>query len=100
MGARDHSARVAGLVLAAGSGRRFGSPKQLAALHGRPLLEHALLAMAGAACLDEVVVVLRTVVTADRPAVDDEAQAATSAPLIATRASDRSTRNGPITGSI
>ena len=58
MGARDHSARVAGLVLAAGSGRRFGSPKQLAALHGRPLLEHALLAMAGAACLDEVVVVL------------------------------------------
>jgi len=50
--------------------------------------------------VDEVVVVLRTVVTADRPAVDDEAQAATSAPLIATRASDRSTRNGPIAGSI
>ena len=48
MGARDHSARVAGLVLAAGSGRRFGSPKQLATLEGRPLLEHALLAMAAA----------------------------------------------------
>ena len=37
---------IGGLVLAAGEGRRFGSPKQLAPLRGRPLLEHALLAMA------------------------------------------------------
>lgn len=49
--------RVAGLVLAAGAARRFGSPKQLAALDGRPLLEHALAAVA-AAGLDRVVVVL------------------------------------------
>jgi CTP:molybdopterin cytidylyltransferase MocA len=45
----------AGLVLAAGAGRRFGGPKQLALLDGRPLLEHALAALAG---LDRVVVVL------------------------------------------
>jgi molybdenum cofactor cytidylyltransferase len=35
-------------VLAAGEGRRFGSEvKQLAELDGRPLLEHALIAVAG-----------------------------------------------------
>ena len=45
----------AGLVLAAGEGRRFGGPKQLARLDGRPLVEHALAALAG---LDRVVVVL------------------------------------------
>jgi molybdenum cofactor cytidylyltransferase len=49
---------IVGLVLAAGAGRRFGSPKQLAMFEGRPLLEHALLAMAGAHRLDGVVVVL------------------------------------------
>jgi CTP:molybdopterin cytidylyltransferase MocA len=32
-------------VLAAGEGRRFGGTKQLAALGGRPLLEHALAAV-------------------------------------------------------
>jgi molybdenum cofactor cytidylyltransferase len=36
---------IGGLVLAAGAATRFGSPKQLAELHGRPLLEHALRAM-------------------------------------------------------
>ena len=46
---------AAGLVLAAGEGRRFGGPKQLALLDGRPLIEHALAAMSG---LDRVVVVL------------------------------------------
>jgi CTP:molybdopterin cytidylyltransferase MocA len=45
----------AGLVLAAGEGRRFGGPKQLARVGGRPLIEHALAALAG---LDRVVVVL------------------------------------------
>jgi CTP:molybdopterin cytidylyltransferase MocA len=35
----------AGLVLAAGEGRRFGGPKQLARLDGRPLIEHALAAL-------------------------------------------------------
>ena len=48
---------IAGVVLAAGGGRRFGARKQLADLHGRPLLEHALVAMA-AAPLDRVFVVL------------------------------------------
>ena len=46
---------TAGLVLAGGEGRRFGGPKQLAELDGRPLVEHALAALAG---LDRVVVVL------------------------------------------
>jgi CTP:molybdopterin cytidylyltransferase MocA len=46
----------AGLVLAAGEGRRFGGPKQLARVGGRPLVEHALGAVA--AVLDRVVVVL------------------------------------------
>src|SRR5829696_3525039 len=45
----------AGLVLAAGEGRRFGGPKQLARVGDRPLVEHALAAVRG---LDRVVVVL------------------------------------------
>jgi len=51
-------ARIGGLVLAAGGGQRFGSAKQLALLDGRPLLEHALIAMAGAALVQHAVVVL------------------------------------------
>ncbi|HEY5318136.1 MAG TPA: nucleotidyltransferase family protein [Solirubrobacteraceae bacterium] len=38
---------TAGIVLAAGAGRRFGGGKQLAPLEGRPLLEHALAAAEG-----------------------------------------------------
>lgn len=34
--------RIVSVVLAAGAGTRFGGRKQLAPLHGRPLLEHAL----------------------------------------------------------
>jgi molybdenum cofactor cytidylyltransferase len=45
----------AGLLLAAGEGRRFGGPKQLARVDGRPLIEHALGALDG---LDRIVVVL------------------------------------------
>jgi molybdenum cofactor cytidylyltransferase len=45
----------AGLLLAAGEGRRFGGPKQLALVDGRPLIELALAALAG---LERVVVVL------------------------------------------
>jgi CTP:molybdopterin cytidylyltransferase MocA len=48
---------IAGLVLAAGAGTRFGRPKQLVELDGRPLLEHAIGAMA-AAPVERVVVVL------------------------------------------
>jgi CTP:molybdopterin cytidylyltransferase MocA len=38
---------VGALVLAAGAARRFGGVKQLAEADGRPLLEHAALAVAG-----------------------------------------------------
>jgi molybdenum cofactor cytidylyltransferase len=48
---------IGGLVLAAGGSSRFGGPKQLANLDGKPLLEHVVLAMSGAG-LDRVVVVL------------------------------------------
>jgi CTP:molybdopterin cytidylyltransferase MocA len=48
---------IGGLVLAAGGSERFGAPKQLASLDGRPLLEHVLIAMAEAP-LDRVAVVL------------------------------------------
>lgn len=53
------------VVLAAGASRRFGSPKLLAALDGRPLLQHALDAVA-AAGLRDVVVVLGD----DAPAIE------------------------------
>jgi molybdenum cofactor cytidylyltransferase len=48
---------IGGLVLAAGAATRFGAPKQLAELDGRPLLEHALRAIT-AAPVGRVVVVL------------------------------------------
>jgi molybdenum cofactor cytidylyltransferase len=51
-------AAIGGLVLAAGEGRRFGGAKQLAPYRGRPLLEHALSAMAAASGLSDRVVVL------------------------------------------
>lgn len=60
---------IAGLVLAAGAARRFGAPKQLAQLDGRPLLEHALAAMTSAP-LDRVVVVLGAHADAVRERVD------------------------------
>ena len=52
---------IAGLVLAAGGARRFGSPKQLAELDGVPLLQHAIEAMLAVPSLDRVVVVLGAV---------------------------------------
>ena len=48
---------IGGLVLAAGAGRRFGGPKQLAELDGAPLLEHSVRAMI-ASPVGRVVVVL------------------------------------------
>ena len=47
-----------GLVLAAGGSSRFGSPKQLAEVDGRPLLQHAVEAVAAVEAVDDVVVVL------------------------------------------
>jgi nicotine blue oxidoreductase len=48
---------IGAVVLAAGGSARFGTPKQLALLDGRPLLEHAL-ATAARAPVGPVVVVL------------------------------------------
>jgi CTP:molybdopterin cytidylyltransferase MocA len=60
---------VAGLVLAAGAGTRFGGRKQLAELDGRPLLEHALAAMASAP-VEPVTVVLGSEAAEVRAGVD------------------------------
>lgn len=49
--------KVVAIVLAAGASSRFGSPKLLAPLAGRPVLQHALDALA-AADVDDVAVVL------------------------------------------
>jgi CTP:molybdopterin cytidylyltransferase MocA len=50
---------IAGLILAAGEGMRFGDePKQLAELNGHPLLEHAIRAQCAVGELERVVVVL------------------------------------------
>jgi molybdenum cofactor cytidylyltransferase len=47
---------ISGIVLAAGTGRRFGATKQLVPFRGRPLAQHAVDALASAG-VDEVVVV-------------------------------------------
>lgn len=49
---------IGGLVLAAGGGSRFGSPKQLAVLNGRPLIEYPVAAMAAVPAIGRIVVVL------------------------------------------
>jgi molybdenum cofactor cytidylyltransferase len=58
----------AGLVLAAGEGRRFGGPKQLARVDGRPLVEHVVAALA--AVLPRVAVVLGAHAEAVRAGAD------------------------------
>ena len=49
---------IGGVILAAGGGSRFGSAKQLAYLDGRPLLEHAVMAMEAVPAIERIVVVL------------------------------------------
>jgi len=49
--------RIAAVVLAAGASSRFGSPKALAQLDGRPILEHVLDAIREAG-IEDIVVVL------------------------------------------
>jgi CTP:molybdopterin cytidylyltransferase MocA len=50
---------VAGLILAAGEGTRFGpEPKLLAELRGRPLVEHAIRAQCSVPALERVAIVL------------------------------------------
>jgi molybdenum cofactor cytidylyltransferase len=46
---------ISGVVLAAGTGSRFGGTKQLAELRGRPLVLHAISALRGVT--DEIVVI-------------------------------------------
>jgi molybdenum cofactor cytidylyltransferase len=68
---------IGGVVLAAGGASRFGSPKQLAELDGRPLLQHAVDAMLAVPAIDPVVVVLGAEAQRVREAVDfGEAQVA------------------------
>ncbi len=56
--AAETEPEIGGIILAAGEGRRFGGPKQLAVLNGRPLIEHALAAMLAVPAIDPVVIVL------------------------------------------
>ncbi|MFL5871357.1 MAG: NTP transferase domain-containing protein [Solirubrobacterales bacterium] len=49
---------IAALILAAGAGSRFGGPKQIAELRGRPLIELAIEAVAVVPAIERIVVVL------------------------------------------
>lgn len=63
------------VVLAAGAGRRFGGPKQLAEVAGRPLLAHVL----DLAAPYDPVVVLGSYAEAVRPVVGDAARVVVAA---------------------
>jgi CTP:molybdopterin cytidylyltransferase MocA len=64
------SADVAAVVLAAGAGRRFGAPKQVARLDGRPLLEHVVARALAVPAVHPVLVVLGAYEREVRRAVD------------------------------
>ncbi len=61
---------VGGLILAAGEGRRFGGPKQLATVRGRPVLEHAIRAMVAVPAIEPLLVVLGARAAEIRAGVD------------------------------
>ena len=61
--------KAAGVVLAAGSSSRMGTPKQLLLVEGRPLLQHVV-SQATRSRLDEVVVVLGAAAELIRAALD------------------------------
>jgi len=50
--------RFRAVVVAAGEGRRFGGPKQFAALRGRPVLDWSLAAFEANPFIDSIVLVL------------------------------------------
>jgi CTP:molybdopterin cytidylyltransferase MocA len=56
-GDEDSAVTVAGLLLAAGSGRRFGRPKALVEFRGEPLVERGLRLLADGGCAPLAVVV-------------------------------------------
>jgi len=68
--AAETEPEIGGIVLAAGEGKRFGGPKQVAQLDGRPLLEHAVRAMLAVPSISPVVVVLGAHAAEVRAAVD------------------------------
>jgi molybdenum cofactor cytidylyltransferase len=65
--------RIAGLLLAAGAGRRFGGCKQLALIDGKPLVRHALETLVSV--FDEQLYIVLGAHSEDvRPVVEDIAQ--------------------------
>jgi nicotine blue oxidoreductase len=68
---------VAGLLLAAGAGRRFGGPKALAEIDGRPLVLRALHTLTAAGC-DPVRVVVGAAADQVRALLPDPSQAITA----------------------
>lgn len=63
---------LAAVVLAAGAGERFGGPKQLAELDGRPMLTHVVETALDHPAVDRVVVVLGARADAVRAALPAE----------------------------
>jgi molybdenum cofactor cytidylyltransferase len=61
---------ISGIVLAAGTGSRFGGTKQLVEVDGRPLVRHAIDALQEAA-VDELIVVVGHDADAVRAAIPD-----------------------------